>query len=302
MLKLAHIFLILILPTNLFAGNQNLYFELPNAEKITLTAGDLSVGELHGVFSQGGVAFGNINGKLNIKTIKFNGEEVKFTKDKKDKNYRFILGFNIDEPKMAILEVQFDDETKFKKVFPIEKRKYEIQEINGLPEKKVNPPKEVWDRIERENNSVGRARKIYSKNSYYENRFISPVDGQVTGIYGTKRILNGQPKSPHYGIDIAAPAGTLIYAPAGGIVRLINEDMYYTGKTMVLDHGNGLSSTFMHMQKILVKDKQEVKQGDVIGKVGSTGRSTGSHLDWRMNVLKTRIDPAFFVPSLRKQP
>ena len=312
--KLAHIFFIIFFATTVSAGNSKLDL-IPNSKTIPLIAGRQYFGKLQGAFSQGGVAFGTILDTprvgFNLKSITLNGKKVKFFKINEPidcmgnlclNQYIFILGFNRNEQSKSILEIQFTDRKKIKKIIEIKKREYEVQNIKGLPKKKVNPPPEVWERIKMENNSVGRARKTYSKTSLYSSGFISPAKGLVTGVYGTKRILNGQPKSPHYGIDIAAPAGTLIYAPSDGIITLINEDMYYTGKTVVMDHGHGLSSTFLHMQKVLVKDKQYVKQGDVIGKVGSTGRSTGSHLDWRMNVFKTRVDPAFFVPSLQTSP
>ena len=129
-------------------------------------------------------------------------------------------------------------------------------------------------------------------------RFQWPVEGRISGVYGSQRILNGIPKRPHFGIDIAAPAGTPIRAPAVGLVTLAADDHYYTGGTVILDHGHGLTSAFLHLQEVRVAPGQTVAQGEVIGTLGATGRATGPHLDWRINWFDQRLDPAFFVPPM----
>ena len=128
--------------------------------------------------------------------------------------------------------------------------------------------------------------------------FVWPLEGTITGVYGSQRIYNGVPKSPHYGIDIAAPQGELVRAPAPGVVTLVHPDMYYSGGTLIVDHGHGLSSTFIHLSESLVEIGQRVEAGEVIAKVGSTGRSTGPHLDWRMNWFDVRIDPRLVLEAL----
>ena len=173
------------------------------------------------------------------------------------------------------------------------KREYKIQRIDGLPEKKVTPPKEVYERIKRENKIIGEARAVESNLTFFKNKFISPLDNAVvTGVYGSQRILNGKPKWPHYGIDFAAKEGTKIKAMLDGKATMVQPDLFYTGGTLIFDHGHGISTLYMHMKDIYVKKGQEVKQGEIIGTVGSTGRSTGPHLDVRLNWFGTRLDPA----------
>ena len=177
-----------------------------------------------------------------------------------------------------------------KKVF---KRKYRIQRIDGLPEKKVTPPKEVYERIKRENKIIGDARAIESNLTFFKDKFVNPLDNAiVTGVYGSQRILNGKPKWPHYGIDFAAKEGTKIKAMLSGTATMVEPDLFYTGGTLIFDHGHGISTLYMHMKDIYVRKGQKVKKGEIIGTVGSTGRSTGPHLDVRLNWFGVRLDPA----------
>ena len=125
----------------------------------------------------------------------------------------------------------------------------------------------------------------------YANGFTWPAHGRISGVYGSQRVLNGEPRRPHFGLDIAAPTGSPVYAPADGVITLAHSDMYYSGGTLILDHGQGLSSTFLHLSKILVETGTPIKQGDLIAEIGSTGRASGPHLDWRMNWLNRRVDP-----------
>ena len=172
------------------------------------------------------------------------------------------------------------------------KRKYNIQRVDGLEEKKVTPPEEVYERIKKENKWIGEARTIDSNLTFFTKKFIIPVENAIiTGVYGSQRILNGKPKWPHYGLDFAADEGTKIKAMLDGVVTLAEPDLFYTGGTLIFDHGHGISTLYMHMEKILVKKGQKVKQGDVIGTVGSTGRATGAHLDVRLNWFDIRLDP-----------
>ena len=188
-------------------------------------------------------------------------KQVKVTKD----GY-FVFGIGRDR-KYDIVITSKQDGKKTKIVKKIQKRQYKIQRIDGLPEKKVTPPKEVYERIKRENRLISNARSIDSNLTFFKNKFINPVENSiVTGVYGSQRILNGKPKWPHYGIDFAAKEGTKIKAMLDGKATLV--------------------------QKINVKKGEQVKQGDIIGTVGSTGRSTGPHLDVRLNWFGTRLDPA----------
>ena len=189
-------------------------------------------------------------------------------------------------------EIKKDGSTN-KIIKKVQKRKYNIQRIDGLEEKKVTPPKEVYDRIKKENKLIVNAREINSNLDFFKDKFIMPFDNAiVTGVYGSQRILNGKPRWPHYGLDFAADLGTPIKAMANGIVTLAENDLYYTGATLIFDHGHGISTLYMHMDEIFVEKGDIVKQGEIVGTVGSSGRSTGPHLDIRLNWFGTRLDPA----------
>jgi len=210
-------------------------------------------------------------------------KKVKVTQD----GY-FVFGLGRDRKNDVVITI--NEKKIVKKVF---KRKYKIQRIDGLEEKKVTPPEEVYERIKRENKWIGAARAIDSDLTFFKRKFIIPVENAIiTGVYGSQRILNGKPKWPHYGIDFAADEGTKIKAMLDGVVTLVEPDLFYTGGTLIFDHGHGISTLYMHMKKIFVKKGQKIKQGDIIGTVGSTGRSTGAHLDVRLNWFQVRLDPA----------
>ena len=203
----------------------------------------------------------------------------------------FVFGIDRDR-KYDVVITKMNEGKKEKIVKKIQKREYKIQRIDGLPEKKVTPPKEFYDRIKRENKIISNARSINSNLTFFKNKFIPPLDKAIiTGVYGSQRILNGKPKWPHYGIDFAAKEGTKIKAMLDGTATMVEPDLFYTGGTLIFDHGHGISTLYMHMQKIYVKKGQKVKQGEIIGTVGSTGRSTGAHLDIRLNWFGTRLDP-----------
>jgi len=200
----------------------------------------------------------------------------------------FAFGLGRDRKNDVVIKI--NEKKIVKKIF---KREYKIQRIDGLEEKKVTPPEEVYERIKRENKWIGEARAINSNLTFFKDKFINPLENAiVTGVYGSQRILNGKPKWPHYGIDFAAEEGTEIKAMLDGVVTLAESDLFYTGGTLIFDHGHGISTLYMHMKTLMVKKDQKVKQGDVIGTVGSTGRSTGAHLDVRLNWFQTRLDPA----------
>ena len=212
-------------------------------------------------------------------------KEIKVSK----KGY-FVFGIDRDR-KFDILITNISDGKKEKIIKKVFKRKYKIQKIDGLPEDKVTPPEEVYKRIKKENNAIGQARAINSNLNYFKNKFIMPLDGIITGVYGSQRILNGKPKWPHYGIDIAAKQGTHIISSGNGIVTMAEDDLYYTGGTIIMDHGHGISTIYSHLENVLVSVGDKINQGDTIGTVGSTGRSTGPHLDFRINWFQTRLDP-----------
>jgi len=218
------------------------------------------------------------------------GSEVLIDKQKVKVTSDGYFAFGLGRDRKNDVIISINKEKIIKKVF---KREYKIQRIDGLEEKKVTPPEEVYERIKRENKWIGQARSVNSDLVFFKNKFINPLENAiVTGVYGSQRILNGKPKWPHYGIDFAAEEGTEIKAMLSGVVTLAEPDLFYTGGTLIFDHGHGISTLYMHMKKLLVKKGQKVKQGDVIGTVGSTGRSTGAHLDVRLNWFQVRLDPA----------
>ena len=200
----------------------------------------------------------------------------------------FVFGLGRDRNNDVVITINKKKITK-----KVLKREFKIQKIDGLDEKKVTPPEKDYERIKKENKMIANARTIDSNLTFFSKKFIIPIDNAIiTGVYGSQRILNGKPKWPHYGLDFAADEGTEIKAMLGGTVVLAESDLFYTGGTLIFDHGHGITTLYMHMKKILPKIGQKIKQGDVIGTVGSTGRATGAHLDVRLNWFDVRLDPA----------
>lgn len=208
----------------------------------------------------------------------------------------FALGFARDAGLTQQIGWQKPGQARQQQTLQLGKREYNIQRIDGLPQKMVTPPPEVTARIRQDNQQVGAARRTNHDRSDFAVDFIWPAAGPISGVYGSQRVLNGKPKWPHYGVDVAAPTGTPVYAPAPGVVTLFVPDMYYSGGTLIIDHGLGVSSTFLHLSKGHVQAGQRVEQGELIGEIGATGRATGPHLDWRINWFKQRLDPQLLVP------
>jgi len=240
--------------------------------------------ELNGTFYQGNMILGKTEKNSKVFIDK---NEVKVS----DEGF-FVFGLNKNRKNNVIVEV-VKDNIKKKYIKKVYNKKYKIQKIDGLPKKQVTPPKEVYERIKNDNKLIGLARTIDSDLNFFTNKFKLPINNSIiTGVYGSQRILNGIPKSPHYGLDFAASEGTKIKAMLDGVVTLSEKDLYYTGGTIIFDHGHGVSTLFMHVKDIYVKKGQIVKQGDVIGTVGKTGRATGPHLDVRLNWFDVKLDPA----------
>ena len=212
-------------------------------------------------------------------------KEVKVSKDGV-----FVFGIDRDQ-KYDLTFTKIINGKKSTITKKVLKRKYNIQRIDGLAENKVTPPESVYKRIKKENNAIGKARAINSNLQFFKENFIMPVEGIISGVYGSQRILNGKPRWPHYGIDIAAKQGTMIKSSGSGIVTMAEDDLYYTGGTIIMDHGHGISTIYSHLENVFVSIGDKINQGDIIGTVGSTGRSTGPHLDFRINWFQTRLDP-----------
>ena len=238
--------------------------------------------EFQGKFMQGHFILGVTEPNAKILVGK---KEVKVSE-----NGDFVFGIDRDQ-KYDLIFTKILNGKKTVITKKVLKRKYNIQRIDGLAESKVTPPESVYKRIKKENNAIGEARAINSNLQFFKNKFIMPVKGIISGVYGSQRILNGKPKWPHYGIDIAAKQGTKIKSSGSGVVTMAEGDLYYTGGTIIMDHGHGISTIYSHLENILVSVGDQINQGDIIGTVGSTGRSTGPHLDFRINWFQTRLDP-----------
>ena len=244
----------------------------------------VSAVEFNGKFIQGHFIIGKTDPSSKVKIDK---KQIKVSK-----NGYFAFGLEKDRKYDVVITIEKDG-VKNKITKRVQKRKYNIQRIDGLEEKKVTPPEEVYERIKKENKLIAEARAIDSDLEFFKDKFIIPVDDAViTGVYGSQRILNGKPKWPHYGLDFAQKEGTPVKAMLNGVVTLVEKDLYYTGGTVIFDHGHGISTLYMHMKDIYVQIGQKIEQDDIIGTVGSTGRATGPHLDVRLNWFDIRLDPA----------
>jgi len=229
-------------------------------------------------------------------TIKFDGKVVRVSS-----GGVFLLGFGRDASKSARLDAVFPDGTSVGRNLQVAQRKYNIQRVDGLPPSRVSPSEKDMVRIRKDIADAKKARARDDPREDFLGGFVWPAKGRISGVYGSQRILNGEPRRPHYGVDVAAPVGTLVHAPADGLVTLANKDMFFSGGTLILDHGHALSSSFLHLSAILVKEGQRVRQGDPIAKIGATGRATGPHLDWRMNLGRDRLDPQLLVGPMSSQ-
>ncbi len=209
----------------------------------------------------------------------------------------FIIGFGRNaELKQAIKLITPDGASEVHAI-DLAQREYEVQKLEGLPSEKVSPPEKEWDRIAREDKSIKDLRSKDSTRTDFLAGFEWPTTGIVSGVFGSQRILNSIPKRPHYGLDVAAPTGTPVQAPASGVITLTHPDMFYTGGTVIMDHGHGLSSIFMHLSRIDVKAGDVIAQGQPIGAVGKTGRATGPHLHWGLYWFGTALDPRLLLPT-----
>ena len=253
-----------------------------NGQKEALSSQEQVNVVLNGKFTQGALLRGQAPAGAKVT---LNGETVQTNKDGK-----FVVGFEREAPLQQTLAVELDNGQKWQRDITLEKREYNIQRIDGLEQKMVSPPAEVTARIKQDNINVANARSGNTDLDALFTRFEWPAKGVISGVYGSQRILNGVPKWPHYGLDIANETGTPVYAPVDGVVTMA-DDLYYSGNTLILDHGMRVFSTFLHMDTITVEVGETVKQGEQIGTIGSTGRSTGPHLDWRINLGNTRLDP-----------
>ena len=212
----------------------------------------------------------------------------------------FLLGLGRDMP--ANVELVVEGEATCRQIVAVAGRDYRVQRIEGVPQQTVTPSDEHLERIraEREKVRAAKSRRLPSIDGLLalQQGFVWPVTGRISGVYGSQRIYNGTPGTPHYGVDVARPEGTPVLAPAAGEVTLAEPDLFYSGGTVILDHGYGFSSSFLHLSKVSVSVGDRLAPGDLVGAIGATGRATGPHLDWRMSWFNQRIDPQLLVPPM----
>lgn len=209
----------------------------------------------------------------------------------------FVFGLGRDQTRVVLCVRQAGDAKARCAGLPVAARRYAIERVNGLPQATVTPNPAEQARIDRENALIASARERNDARTDYAMAFIQPASGRFSGVYGSQRVLNGEPKSPHMGLDMAAPVGTPIRAPAAGVVTLVHKDMLLSGQTVIVDHGAGVSTVYIHMSRTDVVEGQVLKQGDPIGAIGMTGRASGPHLHWGLNWFEIKLDPAYLLPA-----
>lgn len=249
--------------------------------------------ELRGSWQQGGVIVGKVP---ESSLVEYRGKKLQISA-----HGEFVIGLGRDAPNHATLVVIDAEGGRTEHKFTVNQRSYNIQKVTGVPQQTVEPDPQQVERARREAQMAADARKGDLPLRFFAQEFRWPLTGPITGVYGSQRVYNGVPNSPHYGVDIARPVGAVVNAPAGGLVTLVHPDMFFSGGTLIIDHGHGLSSTFIHLSEILVKQGDEIVQGQAIAKVGKTGRATGPHLDWRMNWFEERVDPQLLVGAMPAQ-
>ena len=246
---------------------------------------------LDGNFIQGGLVVGRVDPRA---AVEFDGRKLRVSPEGD-----FLFGFGRDAPPAAKLTVRMPDGYLHVQEIAVQQRKYDVQKIDGLPPKKVTPPDdpELMAKLKEERRKTAVARKLDLPEPGFLSGWIWPAEGRISGVFGSQRILNGKPKNPHSGVDVAGPEGTPIVAPADGEIVLAEPDMYFNGSMVFIDHGHGLKTAYLHMSRIDVKIGQKVKRGEQIGAIGATGRVTGPHLHWMMYWFDTKLDPAWVVPE-----
>ncbi|MFN3961144.1 MAG: M23 family metallopeptidase [Parvularculaceae bacterium] len=246
---------------------------------------------LKGAFVQGGLLRGQT---LPGAKATLDGEPVPMSADGK-----FLIGFGRDHGQSALLVVMLDDGSVVRRALDIEPRQFRIERVDGLDQSKVSGfTPEQLAKIAADKEKKSAARAVRATEPMWATEFDWPVTGRISGVFGSQRILNGQPQNMHGGVDVAAPTGTPIKAPAPGVIRLADPDMYFEGGLVFIDHGQNLESAFMHMSRIDVKPGDRVEKGQVIGAVGATGRATGPHMHWSLKWTDTLVDPELVVGEM----
>ena len=234
---------------------------------------------------QGGLVIGRVDDPTARITV--DGKDVR-----RSPAGEFLIGFARDAGPRTVVAAILPAGNKATKTLTVKKRTYKIDRIDGLPQAQVSPDPEAMKRIQADTAEIAKARAADTAQAFFAAGFAWPATGRISGVYGSQRILNGEPRSPHYGVDIAAPRGTPIRTMGDGVVAVAHPDMFLTGRTVMIDHGHGLTSVYAHMDEIRVTPGQRVAKGDVIGLLGASGRVTGPHLHWGAALFSTQLDPA----------
>ncbi|PHR66908.1 MAG: peptidase [Idiomarina sp.] len=244
--------------------------------------------ELSGALTSGGLIIAEITGATRVE---LNGQALKLTPDN-----RVVFGFGRDQHGPQTLSLFNDEGLEFKRVIDIAPREYKIDRVDGVPQRTVTPDPQQQERARREAALVWKARNdALTDRLDFLKPPIMPAKGRISGVYGSQRIFNGTPRNPHFGLDVAAPTGSPVIAPWPGKVIVAENDLFYSGGTLIIDHGYGVTSTYIHLHKLHVAVGDEVEQGQRIADIGATGRVTGPHLDWRINWRHQRLDPALVI-------
>ncbi len=242
----------------------------------------------------GGVAVISLNGHEDVVSVTYKNKPVMLVKDDQGTPAALIglsLASKPGEHKVTVLKR--DGKTE-KITFRVTEREYERQYITLKNKRMVNPEKRDMTRIGNEQKRIRKALASWSPQTPETLQLALPVDGPVSSTFGLRRFFNNQPRKPHSGLDLAAPEGTPVVAPAGG--RVIDTgEFFFNGNTVFIDHGQGLVTMYCHMSRINVTPGQQVARGEVIGTVGKTGRVTGAHLHWSVSLNDARVDPAYLL-------
>jgi murein DD-endopeptidase MepM/ murein hydrolase activator NlpD len=247
--------------------------------------------KLEGKPIQGAVLFAKVDGKVG--RIDFLGHRAVVSDDGE-----FPIAFFRNAPKNETMKIHFADGAVLEHTFTIDQRTYDTEKIDGFPKNMVLPDAETRKKVKAAEDRIDAVRMKYGKKNCYKDGFAWPLTGKITSHYGVERILNGTDQGIHWGVDVAAPVGAPVKAPACGTVVFVEADIPLSGNTLVIDHGHGLTSTFIHLASFAKKVGDEVKQGEVLATVGMTGRTNGPHLHWAMNYFEIRVDPELLAPAM----
>ncbi|RUO60283.1 M23 family metallopeptidase [Pseudidiomarina insulisalsae] len=203
-----------------------------------------------------------------------------------------VFGFARDAKGEQQLTVTLPDGSEHAQIIELAPRQYKIDRVEGVPQRTVTPDPEQVARARKEAQAVWQARQTMTDELHFLTPVVEPAQGRISGVYGSQRIFNGEPRNPHFGLDVAAPTGTPVKVVWPGTVVFADSDLFYSGGTIIVDHGFGVTTTYIHLSSVDVSVGQQLQQGQRIGAIGATGRATGPHLDWRVNWGNVRLDPA----------